>query len=125
MRISDLSERSGVSRRLLRYYEEQGLLHPVRQANGYRDYDESDVVAVRHIRLLLEAGLPTVVIGRLLRCVHDDDGKAVPAPCPGMVNQLRRERTRIAETIDRLQTSQRALDGLLADTLGAFARSGI
>ncbi|MFI6904620.1 hypothetical protein ACIBKY_25390 [Nonomuraea sp. NPDC050394] len=79
------------------------------------------VVAVRHIRLLLEAGLPTVVIGRLLRCMHDDGGRAVPTPCPGMVNQLRRERARIAETIGRLRTSQRALDGLL----GAMARSGI
>ncbi|GAA4089001.1 MerR family transcriptional regulator [Nonomuraea soli] len=124
MRIGDLSERSGVSRRLLRYYEEQGLLTPVRRANGYRDYAESDVAAVRHIRLLLEAGLPTVAIGRLLHCVHDDGGRAVPTPCPGLVEQLRRERGRIAATIADLQASQRALDGLLATALNSFARTG-
>ena len=37
MRIRELSERTGVSARLLRYCEEQGLLSPRRQENGYRD----------------------------------------------------------------------------------------
>lgn len=41
MRIKQLSERTGVSSRLLRYYEEQGLLRPRREENGYRDYEES------------------------------------------------------------------------------------
>jgi hypothetical protein len=62
MRIGALSRQTGVSRRLLRYYEEQGLLRPVRLANGYREYSETDVAAVQHIRALLAAGLPTAVI---------------------------------------------------------------
>jgi hypothetical protein len=40
MRIGELAERTGVPARLLRYYEEQGLLTPARAANGYRDYGE-------------------------------------------------------------------------------------
>ena len=40
MRIGELSERTGTPRRLLRYYEEQGLITPRRCANGYRDYSE-------------------------------------------------------------------------------------
>jgi len=39
MRIKELSERTGVSARLPRYYEEQGLLTPRREENGYRDHD--------------------------------------------------------------------------------------
>ncbi|GAA3697846.1 hypothetical protein GCM10022224_074800 [Nonomuraea antimicrobica] len=116
MRIGDLAHRTGVNRRLLRYYEEQGLLRPRRLPNGYREYGEADVAAVRHIRTMLAAGLPTSVIARLLDCVHDDGERMVPSACPGMVSSLRRERRRLAETIDRLQTSQRALDTLL-DTL--------
>ncbi|GAA5178872.1 hypothetical protein GCM10023322_07070 [Rugosimonospora acidiphila] len=58
MRIGTLARETGVSERLLRYYEEQGLLRPVRLANGYREYDESDVTTVSHIRALLAAGLP-------------------------------------------------------------------
>ncbi|MFI7700769.1 MerR family transcriptional regulator [Nonomuraea sp. NPDC049480] len=115
MKIGDLAHETGVSRRLLRYYEEQGLLRPLRLPNGYREYRDSDVAAVRHIRALLAAGLPTAVIGRLLRCVHDDEGgRMVPAACPGMISHLRAERRRMAETIERLQNSQRQLDTMLA-----------
>ncbi|GLY88725.1 MerR family transcriptional regulator [Actinoallomurus iriomotensis] len=118
MRIGALAQRTGVSRRLLRYYEEQGLLRPRRLANGYREFAESDVTAVRHIRDLLAAGLPTTVIARLLDCVHDDGERLVPSSCPGMVTDLRRERHRIAEAITRLQSSQQALDTMLAAALG-------
>ncbi|MGR6921770.1 MerR family transcriptional regulator [[Actinomadura] parvosata] len=117
MRIGDLARETGVSRRLLRYYEEQGLLRPRRLANGYREYGDADVAAVRHIRTMLAAGLPTAVIARLLACVHDDGDRMVPSACPGMLASLRRERRRLAETIDRLQTSQQALDTMLATVL--------
>lgn len=103
-----------MSRRLLRYYEEQGLLRPARLPNGYRRYSQPDVDAVRHIRTLLAAGLPTAVIAELLHCVHDDGERLVPEACPGMVTHLRRERARVTETITRLQASQRALDTWLA-----------
>ncbi|WP_440590039.1 MerR family DNA-binding transcriptional regulator [Mycolicibacterium hodleri] len=36
MKIGELAERTGASRRLLRYYEEQGLITPSRAVNGYR-----------------------------------------------------------------------------------------
>ncbi|MFI9843271.1 MerR family transcriptional regulator [Nonomuraea sp. NPDC051941] len=117
MKIGELARRTGVSRRLLRYYEEQGLLRPVRLPNGYREYGEPDVASVRHIRTMLAAGLPTTVIALLLPCVHDDGDGMVPTACPGMVNNLRKERERIAGTIERLQTSQRALDTMLATVL--------
>jgi DNA-binding transcriptional MerR regulator len=115
MRIGDLSRETGVSRRLLRYYEDQGLLRPLRLVNGYREYSEADIGLVRHIRVLLAAGLPTVVIARLVGCVQENGGRLVPAACPGMISSLQRERRRISETIAGLQASQRALDTLLAD----------
>ncbi|MEU6192280.1 MerR family DNA-binding transcriptional regulator [Streptomyces sp. NPDC047061] len=43
MKIGELSHRTGVSTRLLRYYEQQGLLHPSRLPNGYRDFHEHAV----------------------------------------------------------------------------------
>ena len=113
MRIGDLARETGVSRRLLRYYEDQGLLRPVRLVNGYREYAEADIATVRHIRALLAAGLPTAVIARILHCVHDDDEQLVPSGCPTLLENLRRERAHITETISRLQSSQGALDDLL------------
>ena len=117
MRIGALARETGVPRRLLRYYEEQGLLRPLRLANGYREYPESDVAAVRHIRALLAAGLPTAVIARLLDCVHDDGERLVPSACPELIISLQQERRRIAEAVTQLQTSQRVLDTMLAAAL--------
>lgn len=57
MRIGELADRTGVSPRSLRYYEQQGLLAPHRAGNGYRAYDELDAVRVANIKELLDAGL--------------------------------------------------------------------
>ncbi|UYM05578.1 MerR family transcriptional regulator [Solicola gregarius] len=122
MRIGRLASRTGVSRRLLRYYEEQGLLRPTRLTNGYREYAESDVDDVYRIRYLLAAGLPTTVIGEILDCVEDRDDGIVASPCPGMVTHLSRERARIDDKIARLEDSRRALDGLLVTVAEAPAR---
>ncbi|KPC86467.1 MerR family transcriptional regulator, partial [Streptomyces sp. NRRL WC-3753] len=58
MRIGELSARTGTSRRMLRYYEEQLLIAATRMPNGYREYDERFVDRVLQIRGLLDAGLP-------------------------------------------------------------------
>ncbi len=57
-----MAKRTNVSTRLLRYYEEQGLLTPGRTTNGYREYAEPLVDRVVQIRGLLDAGLPTRII---------------------------------------------------------------
>ena len=43
----------------LRYYEEKGLLHPVRGENRYRMYGIQDVCTLNIIRSLRELGIPT------------------------------------------------------------------
>jgi DNA-binding transcriptional MerR regulator len=113
MRIGDLARETGVSRRLLRYYEEQGLLRPVRSTNGYREYAEADIATVNHIRALLAAGLSTAVIAKVVHCLHDTERVRVPASCPTFIGELRRERTRITEAIARLENSRRMLDAVL------------
>ncbi len=51
MRISELAREIDVNPRTIRYYEQIGLLpHPRRAANGYRVYDQSDVVRLQFIR---------------------------------------------------------------------------
>jgi DNA-binding transcriptional MerR regulator len=116
VRIGTLARRSGVSQRLLRYYEEQGLLRPARLPSGYREYTESDVDTVRHIRTLLAAGLPTTVIAQVLPCVREDGERLVPT-CPDFIAHLRRERTRIAESIASLRRSQDLIDAVLAASI--------
>ncbi|PXX69148.1 DNA-binding transcriptional MerR regulator [Nocardia tenerifensis] len=68
MLIGELARRTAVSTRLLRYYEEQGLLRPQRDALGYRSYADDAPEQVQHIRYLLAAGLSTEDIRGLLPC---------------------------------------------------------
>ncbi len=79
MLIGELSCRTGVPARLLRYYEEQDLLHPERDGNGYRHYGAADVDRVEQIRGLLDSGLTTEIIRRILPYLGC--GIHLPAQC--------------------------------------------
>ena len=69
MKIGELAARTGVSIRSLRYYEQQGLLTPVRNENGYREYSVLAEEQVRTIQLYLNLGLTTEQIAGFLHCV--------------------------------------------------------
>jgi MerR family transcriptional regulator, Zn(II)-responsive regulator of zntA len=68
MRISEVSRRTGVSIRSLRYYEQKRLLYPRRLENGYRDLGEEAVERVRTIQMYLGLGLTTEQIEEILQC---------------------------------------------------------
>jgi DNA-binding transcriptional MerR regulator len=112
MRIGELSERTGTARRLLRYYEEQGLIVPERCPNGYRDYDERCIDRVVQIRSLLETGLPTRIIKQILPCLNTRTINIVDAT-PETIATLERERDRMRERIACLERSQEAISDYL------------
>lgn len=68
--IGELSDRTGVSRRALRYYEEQGLLVPERASNGYREYAEDSPLIVTQIQGLLASGFASDSIRQFLPCAR-------------------------------------------------------
>lgn len=115
MRIGELAQLTGVSERSLRYYEEQGLLHPTRKPSGYRDYAVSDVDVVRHVQTLLAAGLSTAFIAEVLPCMVDTGDGLAPG-CPQLLPHLQKERDRITVTIDGLATARTLLDEVIAGT---------
>jgi Cu(I)-responsive transcriptional regulator len=43
MNIGEVSDRSGLPAKTIRYYEDIGLIHPDRSANGYRSFSENDL----------------------------------------------------------------------------------
>lgn len=79
MRIGELARHSGVSERMLRYYEQQGLLQPARTEARYRDYDETQLLAAKRIRQLNECGLKLSAIRVLLPCVRGEEPVAFEA----------------------------------------------
>ncbi|MFV6026449.1 MerR family transcriptional regulator [Streptomyces sp. NPDC056264] len=109
MRIGELSERTGTPRRLLRYYEEQGLIVADRLPNGYRVYDESNPDRVLQIRGLLDAGLPTRIIKQILPCLNKPRIIHFPDATPEMLATLEGERDRMTERIRCLTRNRDAV----------------
>jgi len=114
MSIGELSRRSGASARMLRYYEQQGLLSPMRADNGYRRYGPDAVTIVAQIRGLLDAGLPTDTIRQILPCAHGIEPSI--DPCPEITSALAHERERLDDRIRHLSASRDALDRYLTAT---------
>ena len=66
MKINEVEELVGVTRRNIRFYEKEGLLAPARNSqNGYRDYGEAEVAQLKQIKLLRKLGVPLDEIRRL------------------------------------------------------------
>jgi DNA-binding transcriptional MerR regulator len=119
MRIGELSERTDTPRRLLRYYEEQGLVVSTRCANGYRAYDEATVDRVAQIRGLLDAGLPTRIIKQILPCLDKPRNIHFPDATPEMIATLEHERDRMTQRIRCLSRNRDAISEYLEAVLDA------
>lgn len=51
MKIKQVEELVGITRKNIRFYEEQGLLNVARAENGYREYHQADVIRLQEIKL--------------------------------------------------------------------------
>ncbi|WP_253947808.1 MerR family transcriptional regulator [Paenibacillus ehimensis] len=106
--ISELSRRTGVSLRSLRYYEEKNLLSPTRLENGYRDYAESDIEKVKFIQLYFSLGLTTKEITDFFDCLFQDGEKL---QClPNAIEVGERKLNEIKAQIDFLRKAETHLE---------------
>ena len=65
MKINQVEQTIGITKKNIRFYEQEGLLKPVRIANGYRDYSPEDLERLRLIKLLRKLDIPIEEIRRL------------------------------------------------------------
>jgi DNA-binding transcriptional MerR regulator len=119
--IGELAASTGVSPRMLRYYEQQGLLPAERGPNGYRHYASDAVRTVRQIKALLAAGLTTEVIRSAIGCARGEEPEL--ELCPELVRTLRRELAEMDAQIDALQRSRGALAAYLTPPDSAGRRA--
>jgi len=112
MRIGELSRRTGVSVRMLRYYEGEGLLAPPRTEAGYRDYGPAEQETVLRIRMLGAAGMTLETIQQLLPCVTNNNPDF--RPCNELRKILAQQVGLIDERIEMLSQSRTILAGFLS-----------
>ena len=67
MKIKYVEELVGITKKNIRFYEEQGLLAPDRAENGYREYGQADVDRLMQIKLLRKLGVPIEEIKRIFQ----------------------------------------------------------
>ncbi|MFC0681278.1 MerR family transcriptional regulator [Lysobacter korlensis] len=113
MRIGELSRRTAVSERSLRYYEQQGLLEAQRTPGGQREYDLASVDRVIRIQELFAAGLRSRTIAELLPCMRDADGGPNEHTTPLLERELRAQRRRLDRAIAELTLARDVLDGVI------------
>lgn len=72
MKVSEAAAQSGISAKMIRYYESIGLIAPAsRRENSYRDFDDRDVHELRFIRRARSLGFAVEEIAQLLALWRD------------------------------------------------------
>ena len=102
MKISEVSEQSGLSMDTLRYYERIGLLPPVNRTDGgIRDYSELDMRRIDFIKCMRTAGPPVEVLIEYYALVQQGD-ETIEARKEILQEQRAQLATRMAEMQETL-----------------------
>jgi len=113
--ISDLAERTGVSARALRHYEDTGLMHPDRDTNGYRVFTEDDVGRVAQIKTMIGAGMSAELIRRYIDCISGGHHGAALDMCPDLRAELEILAVRLSQQHREIQETRGNLRALVGE----------
>ena len=105
MKIGELETRSGASRHTLRYYEQIGLISPLRQTNNYRRYTEQTLQDLVFIQRAQSMGFSLGEIGEILQAQRNQ-----LIDCAEGAKLIERKMAEIKEKIANLQSIYRYLD---------------
>lgn len=71
MKINEVASKTKITKKNIRFYEEQKLLNPKRNVeNGYREYSEEDVRMLQQIKLMRKLGVSIEEIRQMLSGQH-------------------------------------------------------
>jgi len=105
MKIGELETRSGASRHTLRYYEQIGLISPLRGTNNYRVYTAQTLQDLDFIQRAQSMGFSLGEIGEIL-----DAQRNKLIDCAGGAKLIEKKMADIKQKIANLQSIYRYLD---------------
>ncbi|MFI7495027.1 MerR family transcriptional regulator [Kocuria sp. M4R2S49] len=97
MQIGELAERTGLSQRTIRHYDEVGLLPASRTEGGFRVYTERDVERLTHIKRMKPLGFSLEEMAELLDLLGADEPAG--ARLAGYLERAHPERDRLARKL--------------------------
>lgn len=112
--VGEAARLTGVSAKMIRWYEARGLLPPApRSASGYRRYGEAEIRTLHFVRRARDLGFDVEAISGLLALWSDRKrpSAAVKAIAEARIAELRRR-------IAALEGMARSLERLAADCCG-------
>src|SRR3954471_21416512 len=99
--VTQVAKMSGVSVRTLHFYDETGLLKPARHgANGYRFYEEAQLLSLQQILFFRELGFELKEIKAILGRSDFEKATALQSHRKTLLGRMARTRTLI-NTIDK------------------------
>lgn len=117
MNIGQAAKRSGLSAKMIRYYEATGLLQPAQRSDsGYRHYQDKDLHTLAFIKRSRDLGFSLEEVGKLLTLWQDRQRASadVKALAQRHVDDLQRKieemaslRDTLSELIEHCQGDQR------------------
>ena len=84
--IKQISEKTGVTADTLRYYEKVGIISPKRLQNGYRYYDDEDVLVLKYVCAMKYAHFSLSEIKNMTEMFKQSPSSQCNAVCKGMLN---------------------------------------
>ena len=113
MNISEAASRSGLSAKTIRYYEDIGLVTPLRDTNGYRSFRDSDMHKLAFMGRSRALGF-TIEDCRNLLALWDDQDRA----CADVRTIAKEHLAQIESKIVDLQAIQETLTHLVKECAG-------
>ena len=101
--ITQVTQQTGVRPSTLRYYEEIGLLHPIRRVSGRRQYDESVLQRLALIQTGQQAGFTLSELGILLNNVLDSESGNAGAGWHELVDRKLKEMDALLRNIENMK----------------------
>ena len=113
MNIKDAAEKTGLTKRAIKYYEGEGLIMPLKNIqNNYREYTCQDVIKLNLIGALRVVGIPIAQIKTVI-----DGNKSIP-------EVMAKALSRIDKDIENLEKSRLIILNIIEKNLTDYDTAG-